>query len=139
MPWEPLKRLVDFARNISIYTGVRGFACPCYLPQLGSSQDNVEFGRKAARCRAAHRRRAAFSKEARHGSRYSQVFQFTKGLWLHSADRWRTGRVRAYLRGRARRNDRSPRGAEAQLRRRERARQAGGLEPSERLIALQTE
>ena len=37
--------------------------CVC----LGSSQDNVEFGRQTARCRAARRRRSAFSMEARYG------------------------------------------------------------------------
>src|SRR5437588_11374382 len=104
------------------------------LAYQGSSQDNVGFGRKAARCRAAHRRRSTFSKETRYGPRFSQVFQFTKGFWLYSADRRRTGRIRAYFRSRARWNEQPQRRAEAHLRRCERARQVGRLEPSERLI-----
>src|SRR5262245_44469478 len=78
-------------------------------------------------------RRSAFSKEARDGTRRSQVLQYTKGIRLHPAERRRQGRVRSHFRSRARGNEQPARGAEAHLRRGERARQAGSRESQERL------
>src|SRR4051812_48353803 len=46
----------------------------------GSSQDDVRFGRKVARCRAAHRRRSAFSMEASMAQGTVKFFNAQKGF-----------------------------------------------------------
>jgi cold shock protein len=57
---DPLNALIDFAADMYIYAGFEVLPVLDIGP-LASSQDNVEFGRQAAGCRAAHRRRSAFS------------------------------------------------------------------------------
>src|SRR5262245_49789115 len=53
MPLEPLMRRVDFVAADHIYDIVRVLPVLVICPVSGSSQDNVEVGRKAARQAAA--------------------------------------------------------------------------------------
>src|SRR5262245_12136676 len=93
-------RVVDFAPTRTIYGAFEVLPvldiCPCgALPKTTLNSDARL--RDVAQPIDADRRS---QKEARHGSRYSQVFQFPEGLRLHSADRRRQGRVCPYFRGR---------------------------------------
>jgi CspA family cold shock protein len=55
--------LVDcYLGLLSLYTPLFEISPALLLAPKASSQDNVEFGRRAARCRAANRRRSAFFK-----------------------------------------------------------------------------
>src|SRR5439155_21365047 len=75
----------------TIYMHLFGFCLSLLFARLGlfPRQRRSRTQGCAAQCRAGRRRRLAFSKEAGYGSRESQVFEFNKGLWLHSADRRR--------------------------------------------------
>src|ERR1043166_4584691 len=101
MPSDPPIKAIDFAPNSFIYVVVRDFACSCYWPLRALPRTTLDSDAKL--CDVVQRLDAdrRFQKEAKYGSRYSQVFQFTKGFRLHSADRRRQGCIRAYYRGRA--------------------------------------
>jgi cold-shock-like DNA binding protein len=63
------------------HIGVRSRFCLFFfLPDQGSSQDNVEFGRKAANVRAARGRHSAFSMEAVMATGTVKFFNSQKGF-----------------------------------------------------------
>src|SRR6516164_3107850 len=86
-------------------------ACsPCMLLETTlNSDETLRDGRVAKHALPA------FSKEARYGSGYREVFQFSKRVWIHTADGWRERCVRAHLRGRARRHEHPQRRPEGQF------------------------
>src|SRR6516164_7685425 len=69
---------------------------------------------------------------------HREVVQPDEGLWIHSAPGRRQRRIRAYLRGRARRLDHSQRGSNGRIRSGQQPRQGVGGESQNALTAAST-
>src|SRR5262245_25053960 len=98
--WGPLR-----LTRLCLISSVRSrFAClAAARPDRGLPQDNANSDTMAGRMVAGTKTRIAFSNTGTtlNASWNCQILQYPEGLRLHSAERWRKGRLRPYLRRRA--------------------------------------